>query len=125
MRRLLALVLTAGLLAGSAGAVWSDAGDHWAGEALERAGSRGWLSGYEDGTVRPDDALTWGHYLTMLGRAFWPDALAQTPPEAEGGHWASGPLRRRPGATGPPAPGRRRRGPGCWGIWTPVTWTLP
>ena len=90
MRRLLALVLTAVLLAGSAGAVWSDAGDHWAGEALERAGSRGWLSGYEDGTVRPDDALTWGHYLTMLGRAFWPDALAQTPPEAEGGHWASG-----------------------------------
>lgn len=90
MRRLLALVLTAVLLAGSAGAAWSDAGGHWAGEALERAGSRGWLSGYEDGTVRPDDALTWGHYLTMLGRAFWPDALAQTPPEAEGGHWASG-----------------------------------
>ncbi|MEA4954905.1 MAG: S-layer homology domain-containing protein [Pseudoflavonifractor sp.] len=86
MRRIVAWVLVLSLLPGSAEALWKDAKGHWASETLERAETRGWITGYGDDTIHPDDALTWGHYLTMLGRAFWPDILAGAAP---GNHWAA------------------------------------
>lgn len=92
MRRFLAFFLTLALLTAPAAAAWSDVGDHWASPQLDRAVQEGWLKGYDDGTLRPDGALTWGQYLTMLGRAFWPQALTEDYiPGRE--HWAAGALR--------------------------------
>lgn len=51
--------------------------DHWAYYEMTRAVDLGILAGMGDGTMRPDDTLTWGQYLTMVGRAFCPDAYAQ------------------------------------------------
>lgn len=86
MRRIVAWILVLSLLPGSAEALWKDVEGHWASDTLERAETRGWITGYGDDTVHPDDALTWGHYLTMLGRAFWPDILSGAAP---GNHWAA------------------------------------
>ena len=46
---------------------------HWAYDALIRACELGILGGMPDGTVQPSGTLTWGQYLAMLGRAFYPD----------------------------------------------------
>ena len=36
----------------------------------------GILSGYGDGSIHPDDALTWGQYLVMIDQAFFPETYA-------------------------------------------------
>ena len=59
---------------------------HWAYDALIRACELGILGGMPDGTVQPSGTLTWGQYLAMLGRAFYPTVC-----DAHSGadsHWA-------------------------------------
>ncbi len=102
MRRWLCTLICLCLLTTSAGA-WTDGEGHWAEAELNRAVERGWVSGYEDGTLRPDDRLTWGHYLTMLGRAFWPEEVVDQPPDARS-HWAE-PYRQAAEAMGVAADG--------------------
>ena len=67
----LLLCLSSALAAGSA---YPDLPEtHWAYGDLTRAVQLGILSGLPDGTMRPDAPLTWGQYLTMLRRAFYPE----------------------------------------------------
>ena len=76
MNRLLkqaaAAALTAVLLASlclSASAAWfPDAEDHWAREAIYEAVEQGWLNGFEDGTMRPDEPVTGAQAAVLLCR---------------------------------------------------------
>lgn len=44
---------------------------HWAFDDMDRASNLGILSGLPDGRMDPGGTLTWGQYLTMLGRTFY------------------------------------------------------
>ena len=67
---------------------FSDVAGHWAQETLARAVSDGLLSGFEDGTMRPDAVITQAEILQILCRA-----LAMEPASAPaalglgGGEW--------------------------------------
>lgn len=95
-RSLCALALTAALLCSGARAAspWPDLpDDHWAYGAALGAVDRGILTGFNDGTIDPAGELTWGQYLVMLCRAFYPafysNALAAGLPWDQGGYWAA------------------------------------
>ena len=47
---------------------FSDIANHWARESIERAAALGWINGYEDGTFRPDNAITRAEAITMINR---------------------------------------------------------
>lgn len=95
-RSLCALALTAVLFCSVARAAspWPDLpDDHWAYGAILSAYDRGILTGFHDGTIDPSGELTWGQYLVMLDRAFYPafyaNALAVGLPWDQGGYWAA------------------------------------
>ena len=69
------------------GYVYTDvSGNYWASSEIAWAQSAGILSGYTDGTFRPQGAVTWGQALKMaLLTAKYEDAKP-----VEGGSWASG-----------------------------------
>ncbi|MFB5674116.1 immunoglobulin-like domain-containing protein [Paenibacillus terreus] len=54
---------------GTTAAAWTDAQGHWAAGALQLLAERGWMQGYEDGTVRPDRAVTRAEFVSMLAKA--------------------------------------------------------
>lgn len=58
---------------------------HWAYSAMDQAYDLGVLSGMPGGELMPNGPLSWGQYLTMLGRAFYPQQLQSA---AGGTHWA-------------------------------------
>lgn len=92
---LCALALTAALLCpnvAKAASPWPDLpDDHWAYGAITSALDRGILTGFNDGTIAPSGELTWGQYLVMLDRAFFPtfyaNALSSGLPWDQGGYW--------------------------------------
>lgn len=95
-RSLCALALAAVLFCSGARAAspWPDLpDDHWAYGAVLGAVDRGILTGFNDGTIAPVGELTWGQYLVMLDRAFYPafyaNALAVGLPWDQGGYWAA------------------------------------
>lgn len=94
-RSLCALALTAVLFcSGARASSWPDLpDDHWAYGAVLGAVDRGILTGFNDGTIDPSGQLTWGQYLVMLCRAFYPafyaNALAAGLPWDQGGYWAA------------------------------------
>lgn len=45
---------------------FSDISGHWAAKYINRAAEKGWLSGYEDGTFRPDAYITRAEAMTMI-----------------------------------------------------------
>jgi N-acetylmuramoyl-L-alanine amidase len=45
---------------------------HWAYAVMQKAAAAGVLSGYEDGTIRPDQALTRGEAASLIDRVIWP-----------------------------------------------------
>jgi len=47
----------------------SDIARHWAKASIEKSVELGFVSGYEDGTFRPNGAITRGEFATMLARA--------------------------------------------------------
>lgn len=47
---------------------FSDISGHWAENEIERAASFGWISGYPDGTFRPDARITRAEAMTMINR---------------------------------------------------------
>lgn len=58
----------------AAGTVFSDVPEsHWAYASIQKAVEKGIAAGYEDGTFRPSEAMTNGHFTTFLARAFYPD----------------------------------------------------
>ena len=73
-----ALALTVSLLVLPAGAAdYSDLpAGHWAYADMTQAAALGLIRGMEDGRMAPDETLTWGQYLVMLTRTFYPDDYA-------------------------------------------------
>ena len=47
---------------------FSDISGHWAQNEIERAAAFGWISGYPDGTFRPDARITRAEAMTMINR---------------------------------------------------------
>lgn len=45
---------------------------HWAYAVMQKAAATGILSGYEDGTIRPDKPLTRGEAAALIDRVIWP-----------------------------------------------------
>ena len=58
---------------GVSGGSFSDTAGHWAADAIGRAAAAGWITGYPDGTFRPNQSITRAEAATiinnMLGRA--------------------------------------------------------
>lgn len=46
--------------------------NHWAYAVMQKAAATGILSGYEDGTIRPDKPLTRGEAAALIDRVIWP-----------------------------------------------------
>ncbi len=51
-------------------ASFSDLAGHWAKEYMEDLADRGYLSGYEDGTIRPNNSITACETLALLSRFY-------------------------------------------------------
>jgi hypothetical protein len=49
--------------------LFSDINDHWAKEWIKNAVNLGFVSGYEDGTFKPDRTITRAEFSTMLNKA--------------------------------------------------------
>ena len=98
LSRLSALLLTAALLlpagAQAAPRTFSDLpASHWAYDEMSQAVELGVITGYDDGSIHPDDTLTWGQYLVMLVRAFYPETYASLIANGvnwdQAGYWAA------------------------------------
>ncbi|WP_051287061.1 polysaccharide lyase family 8 super-sandwich domain-containing protein [Paenibacillus taiwanensis] len=48
---------------------WSDISEHWAKAAIQKSAELGFVTGYEDGTFRPNGIITRGELAAMLARA--------------------------------------------------------
>ena len=46
----------------------SDISGHWAEENIRRFVDKGYIAGYEDGTFRPDNPVTWAEFATIAAR---------------------------------------------------------
>ncbi|MDO4772758.1 MAG: S-layer homology domain-containing protein [Bacillota bacterium] len=69
--KVLALVLTSALgLASWQGLHADDTQGHWAQKIIEEMKGKGIISGYEDGTFKPDGALTRAEFVKIINRAF-------------------------------------------------------
>ena len=56
--------------------LFTDIANHWARESINDAAMAGWINGYEDGTFRPDAAITRAEAVTMVNNVLQrkPDA---------------------------------------------------
>ena len=61
-------VLLASLCLSASAAGFPDAENHWAREAIYEAVEQGWLFGFEDGTMRPDEPVTGAQAAALLCR---------------------------------------------------------
>ena len=62
--------------AGATGKYPDLSSSHWAYGDMDKAVELGIIKGLEDGRMAPEDTLTWGQYLVMLTRTFYPNAYA-------------------------------------------------
>ncbi len=51
--------------------VFSDISGHWAADAINEAAAVGWITGYEDGTFRPDQYITRAEAMTLINRVLY------------------------------------------------------
>ena len=80
---LLALALCAGLSAPALAAGFSDVpAGHYAASAIDDCVAKGIVSGYANGTFKPDEPVTRAQFCVMLARAFYPQETAAPEPEA-------------------------------------------
>ncbi|WP_179136315.1 S-layer homology domain-containing protein [Paenibacillus sp. 32352] len=68
---------------GESSTVFSDIGQHWAGETILWAVDKGITKGYEDGTFKPNKLVSEAEFITLLIRAYKPDIKS-----GAGGNWA-------------------------------------
>jgi hypothetical protein len=73
---LLTLALALSLPVSALAASYSDLEGHWAQEYMEDLADRGYFSGYEDGTMRPDGNITACETLALLSRFYSLDSDA-------------------------------------------------
>ncbi|MCD7948202.1 MAG: S-layer homology domain-containing protein [Oscillospiraceae bacterium] len=64
----LALALVVAMLPAASAATYSDVHGHWAEDAIFRLSELGILTGYEDGTFRPDQTVSHAELATILNR---------------------------------------------------------
>jgi len=63
--------------------VFSDLSAHWAKEAIERGAKAGLISGYTDGTFRPNAYVTRAEFVSMLARVIdWSGSQTPASPQA-------------------------------------------
>ncbi len=55
--------------------------DHWASDYIQKAVNAGWLEGYEDGTFKPDENITYEEALTVICRVLEIDGYNYSYPE--------------------------------------------
>lgn len=70
---ILAIVLTISLAVPAFATNYSDLDGHWAKTYMEDLAGKGFLSGYDDGTMRPDNNITAAETLVLLSRLYTPD----------------------------------------------------
>jgi hypothetical protein len=78
------------------GNIFNDVGDdHWAVAYINSAAAKGWVSGFGDGTFKPEDIITRVQVVTivnrMLGRKIEPDDIPDGViqyTDLDSGHWA-------------------------------------
>lgn len=51
--------------------MFSDISGHWAAESINEAASIGWITGYENGTFRPDQNITRAEAMTLINRVLY------------------------------------------------------
>ena len=89
-KKLLAAVLAGALTASQAAAVFSDTSGHWAEEAITKWSEEySIITGYEDGTFRPDASITRGAFAGILDRfmKFQSSSPASTFSDTPGTYW--------------------------------------
>ena len=47
---------------------YTDLSGHWAADLIGRASARGWVTGYSDGTFKPNVAITRAESMTLINR---------------------------------------------------------
>ena len=47
---------------------FTDTENHWAKDAIDKVASMGWVSGYSDGTFRPNNSITRAEAITIINR---------------------------------------------------------
>lgn len=62
------LVLCMGLCLSASAADFPDVEEHWARSEMLNAVEKGWLAGFDDGTLRPDETATGAQVVTILCR---------------------------------------------------------
>lgn len=67
-RKIVTVGLSLGLLLGSGGVMYAaaDYEGHWSQKPISRWLEKGWLKGYADGSVRPDQAITRAEFITLI-----------------------------------------------------------
>jgi hypothetical protein len=70
---ILILALTLSVAVFPAAADFSDLENHWAQEYMEALAELGYLTGYEDGTMRPDSTISAAELFALLSRLYAPD----------------------------------------------------
>lgn len=75
MRKILALVLSVALVAGivsispvsgSTATLFTDISNHWAKDGILHAAEKGYVSGYPDGTFKPNNGVTRAEFIKMI-----------------------------------------------------------
>ncbi|MGE5417624.1 MAG: S-layer homology domain-containing protein [Acidobacteriota bacterium] len=87
----LCLILAVSPVLGAA-AMFKDIGASWAKSDIEYLVGKGWITGYSDGTFKPDQPATRAVFITVLMRALGSKATAKTTPYFKDmkNHWAGG-----------------------------------
>ena len=86
--------ILAGLLCGVLmvqASAYSDTENHWAGDSIERWSANGIVTGYDDGSFRPDQTITRGELAALLTRVFsWTDQAENTFTDLPEDSWCAG-----------------------------------
>jgi len=67
---MLAIVLTLSLSVSAFATTYSDLNGHWAKASMEDLATKGYLTGYSDGTMKPDKNMSTGETLAFLSRLY-------------------------------------------------------
>jgi hypothetical protein len=87
-----AMVMKAFGLTGASGASFSDTAGHWASSAIAALQAEGIISGYKDGTFRPDQEISRAEMVAMLARLTTYVPAASNSFSDTTGSWAAEPI---------------------------------